>query len=216
MGCTQVFSEDGLVERVTVISLGPCTVVRKRTMNKDGYWALVLGFEDKPEKHVTKPDLGPYVKDGGKLKAAGVKPKRTLREFRLPQDVVESFETGQVISVKDVFETGQHVDVTGTSKGKGFAGVMKRYGFKGATRTHGVHEFFRHGGSIGQCMTPGRTFKGIKMPGHHGSDRKTVQNLRIVDVQQDTNLLLVRGAVPGATRGLVTVRRAVKKPPTAV
>jgi large subunit ribosomal protein L3 len=211
MGCTQVFNDEGLIERVTVLSVGPCTIVRKRTVDRDGYSALVLGFEDKPEKLVTRPELGPYVKDDGELKQASVRPKRILREFRVPVEVADSYEVGQTVNVQDVFESGQKVDVTGTTKGRGFTGVVKRHGFKGARATHGTHEFFRHGGAIGQCMTPGRTFKGVKMPGHHGSSRKTVQNLRVVGVQEDRNLLLVRGAVPGHTRAMVMVRLAVKK-----
>jgi large subunit ribosomal protein L3 len=208
-----VFSEDGLVERVTVLEVGPCTVLQRRTAERDGYWGLVLGFEDKPDKLVTKPELGIYVKEGGPLKEAGVTPKRTLREIRLPAEVVERYEVGQVISAADVFAAGQFVDVTGTTKGKGFAGVFKRYNFRGASRTHGTHEYFRHGGSIGQCMTPGRVFKGVKMPGHQGSKRKTVQNLKVVDVIGEKNVVLVRGAVPGHTRSVITIRLAVKKPP---
>ena len=206
-----MFTEDGSVERVTVLAVGPCTVVRKRTKDRDGYWALVLGFEERSEKHVRKPDLGPYVKDDSPLKDAGITPRAMLREFRLDRETVESYEVGQVIAAKDLFEAGGYVDVTGTTKGRGFAGVMKRFGFKGARATHGTHENFRHGGSIGQCMTPGRTFKGLKMPGHHGNSRKTVQNLRVVEVRGERDLVLVRGAVPGHTRALVTVRTAVKK-----
>jgi large subunit ribosomal protein L3 len=213
LGGTQVFQQDGLVERVTVIEVGPCTVIQRRTAERDGYWALVLGFGDKPDKHVTKPELGPYVRDGSPLKEAGITPRRTLKEIRLPQEEVEKYDVGQTISAADVFEPGQFVDVTGTTKGKGFAGVFKRWGFRGASRTHGTHENFRHGGSIGQCMTPGRVFKGLKMPGHQGNRRKTVQNLKIVDVIGEKNVILVRGAVPGHTRALVTVRRAVKKSP---
>ncbi len=215
MGCTQIFTEDGLVERVTVIALGPCTVIRKRTEDRDGYWALVLGFEDRPAKSTTKPEAGPYLKDDSELKKAKVSVKRTLKEFRLPREVVESYEVGQVIGAPDVFATGQHVDVTGTIKGRGFAGVIKKFGFKGSRATHGSHEYFRHGGSVGQNMTPGRTFKGLKMPGHYGNSRTTVQNLRVVDILTDRHLMLVRGAVPGRTRGLVMVRHAAKKPTTS-
>ncbi|MBW2264276.1 MAG: 50S ribosomal protein L3 [Deltaproteobacteria bacterium] len=211
LGATQVFADDGLVERVTVIEVGPCVVFQRRTAEKDGYWALVLGFEDKPDKLVKKPDLGPYVKDGSPLKKAGVNPKRMLREIRLPQEIVEKYEVGQTISAADVFESGQFVDVTGITKGRGFAGVFKRYRMRGGSRTHGTHEAFRHGGSIGQCMTPGHVYKGKKMPGHHGSKRRTVQNLRIVDVLDEKNVILVKGPVPGHARGIVTVRKAVKK-----
>jgi large subunit ribosomal protein L3 len=211
LGGTQVFTGDGLVERVTVIEVGPCVVFQRRTADKDGYWALVLGFGDKPDKLVRKPDLGPYVKEGSALKEAGVNPRRTLREIRLPQEIVEKYEVGQTISASDVFEAGQFVDVTGITKGRGFAGVFKRYNMRGGSRTHGTHEAFRHGGSIGQCMTPGRVFKGLKMPGHHGSKRKTVQNLKIVDVLGEKNVILVRGPVPGHAQAIVTVRKAVKK-----
>ena len=138
LGATQVFAADGLVERVTVIQVGPCVVFQRRTTEQDGYWALVLGFEDKPDKLVKKPDLGPYVKDGSPLKEAGVNPKRMLREIRLPQEIVEKYEVGQTISAADVFESGQFVDVTGITKGRGFAGVFKRYRMRGGSRTHGT------------------------------------------------------------------------------
>jgi large subunit ribosomal protein L3 len=213
LGGTQVFTGDGLLERVTALEVGPCWVIQRRTEERDGYWALVLGFGDRKQKGISKPELGPYVKDGSPLKDKGVTPKRELREIRLPRDVVESYDVGQSILVSDVFQAGQFVDVTGTTKGKGFAGVFKRWGFRGASRTHGSHEYFRHGGSVGQNMTPGRTFKGLKMPGHHGNRRKTVQSLKVVDVIADRNVLLVRGAVPGARSGIVMVRHAAKKPP---
>jgi len=213
LGCTQIFDDEGFVHRVTVLEVGPCTVVDKRTEERDGYWALVLGFEARSSKNMKKPEIGLYTKKDSPLEKAGVTPKRNLREVRVTREIADRWEVGQTISASDVFESGQFVDVTGTTKGRGFTGVFKRWGFRGASRTHGSHEYFRHGGSIGQCMTPGRTFKGLKMPGQHGNRRKTVQNLRVVDVQGEKNLLLVRGAVPGRTRGLVMIRHAAKKAP---
>lgn len=133
-----------------------------------------------------------------------------LREFRVTAEDIEGNEVGSEITV-EIFEPGDFVDVTGTSKGKGFAGVVKRYGFKGQPASRGTHEYFRHGGSIGQNMTPGRTYKGTKMPGHMGNKRVTVQSLKIVDVRGDTNILLVEGAIPGPTNGYVIVKKAVKK-----
>ncbi len=215
MGCTQVFLEDGRVERVTVIEVGPCTVIRLRTPEKDGYSALVLGFGDRSEKNLRKPDLGPYEIEDGELKKAGIRPRKLLREVRLPKQAVEAFSVGQTISAGDVFAAGQFVDVIGTTKGRGFAGVFKRHGFKGASNTYGTHEYFRHGGSIGQNMTPGHTFKGLRMPGHYGHARMTSQSLRVIDVKADTGLILVRGAVPGPTNGVVMVRHASKKPAPA-
>jgi len=154
-------------------------------------------------QRVNKPDAGHF-------KKADVTPTQVLREFKVTPEDLEANEVGAVYSV-DIFEPGDFIDVTGTSKGKGFAGVVKRHGFKGAPASHGSHEFFRHGGSIGQNMTPGRTMKGKKMAGHMGSKRITVQNLKIIDVRGDTNLLLVEGAVPGPAKGYVFIRRAVKK-----
>jgi large subunit ribosomal protein L3 len=205
LGNTQVFQDDGNVVRVTVVRVGPCTVVGKRTMEKDGYSALVLGFEDAREKHVNKPQATAFQK-------AGVTPKKVVREFRLPAEDVAKYEVGQVLKPSEVFSVGQHVDVSGRTKGRGFTGVMKRWNFKGArSDTHGTHEYRRHGGSIGTNMTPGRTLANLKMPGQYGSERVTVLNLKVARIVDDEQLLLIEGSVPGSRNGYVTVRGAIKK-----
>merc|ERR1711916_118659 len=188
LGNTQIFEEDGTVTRVTAIEVGPCTVIGKRTEAKDGYSALILGYGEKRQK-----------------------PAKTLKEFRLPADVVEKYEVGQLIKPSDRFEVGSKVDVTGNSKGRGFAGVIKRWNFAGAgTDGHGTHEYKRHGGSIGANMTPGRVLPNLKMPGQYGNKRTTTLNLKVARVLDDKNLVLLRGSVPGSRNSTVTVRGAVK------
>jgi large subunit ribosomal protein L3 len=204
LGMTQIFGEDGSAIPVTVIKAGPCAVVQKKTVSSDGYDGIQVGFEEiEKVKRVNKPASGHF-------KKANVTPRSLLREFRVDAAELESHEVGAEISV-DIFEPGEFVDVTGTSKGKGFAGVIKRYHFKGQSASRGTHENFRHGGSIGQNMTPGRTIKGRKMPGHMGAKRVTVQNLKVVDVRGDTNILMVEGAIPGPSNGFVIIKKAVKK-----
>ena len=205
LGHTQTFLEDGEVRRVTAVSAGPCVVLGIRTKEKHGYSAVQMGFGTKKLKQVNKPLAGQYAK-------INQAPAATVKEFRLPEDVVSTFEIGQTVKVSDVFKPGQFVDVTGTSKGKGFAGVMKRHNFSGAgTVGHGTHEYKRHGGSIGMNMTPGRVFKGKKMPGQHGSRRTTVMNLKIVKVLDEEGILLLDGGVPGHAGSTLTVRIATKK-----
>ena len=211
LGCSQVFDDEGNVQRVTVIEVGPCVITTKRTADRDGYCSLQLGFGEKAARHVKKPQLAAYVKEGSLLKEKGITPRKYLRELRVGTSDIDKYEIGQTITVADMFSKGEFVDVTGTTKGRGFSGVMKRHGFRGSTQTHGSHECFRHGGSIGQNMTPARTFKGMKMPGHMGTMRQTTLNLKVVDVISEDNILLVRGAVPGSKKGLVIVRKAVKK-----
>jgi large subunit ribosomal protein L3 len=208
LGNTQIFVEDGEVRRVTAIKAGPCVVVGKRTPERDGYAALRLGFGARREKLLTKPELGA-------LKKVGIdEAPRIVREFRVDAELLERFEVGQTVGVSDIFQDGQLVDVSGTSKGRGFTGVMKRHNFAGAgTVGHGTHEYKRHGGSIGQNMTPGRTLRGQKMAGQHGNKKSTVLNLRIVKVLGDENIVLVDGGVPGPRNGFVTVKGAVKKAP---
>jgi large subunit ribosomal protein L3 len=203
IGMSQVFDESGRVVPVTVLQIGPCYVVNKKTEENDGYTALVLGYQDVDEKRVRKSELGLYNK-------AKVSPKKVLVESRLSKDELDKFEIGQEIGV-DIFEKNGFVDVAGTSKGRGFTGVMKRHGMAGAKRSHGTHEYFRHGGSIGASAYPGKVFKGKKMPGRYGGTRVKVQNLTIADVKPEKNVLLVEGAVPGPNRGYVTVSHAVKK-----
>lgn len=205
LGNTQIFNDDGTVIPVTVIEAGPCVVLGKRTPDRDGYAALQLGFGEKRDKLVSKPVAG-YLKKQGVETAP-----RVVREFRVPAEVLESYEIGQQIGPGDVFEAGQLVDVSGTSKGRGFTGVIRRHNFHGAgTVGHGTHEYKRHGGSIGMNMTPGRVFKGKGMPGRHGGRKATILNLEVARVMADDNLVLVAGGVPGPRNGLVTLRVAVK------
>jgi large subunit ribosomal protein L3 len=204
LGNTQIFDAEGMVHRVTAIECGPCSVVGKRTEQRDGYSALVLGFGEKREKSVNKPE-------GGFFKKIDQKPALIVREFRLPADVVAKYEVGQKIKPSELFTVGQLVDVAGDSKGRGFTGVMKRHNFKGSrTQTHGTHEYQRHGGAIGTNMTPGRVFPGIKMPGQYGNSRVTVMNLRVAQVLDEQNIVLVEGGVPGSRNTFVTVRGANK------
>ena len=205
LGMTQFFQDDGEVVPCTLIEVGPCTVLREKTEDdKDGYNALQLGFGEQKASRVNKPDAG-------QLKAAGVEQApRVVREIRVTKETAAEYEVGKIIGAADVFEEGQTVDVTGISKGRGFAGVMKRHNFAGFERTHGVHEFFRHGGSIGTRLTPGHVLKGKKMPGQMGNKQVTVQNLRVAKVDAERNLVYVRGGVPGAKGSFITVRHAVK------
>jgi large subunit ribosomal protein L3 len=203
LGNMQVFNDDGTVARVTAIQVGPCTVLAKRTKDQDGYSALLLGFGDKREKLVNKAEAGFF-------KKLGRPAVRKMQEFRLPADVVAKYEVGQVIKPSEAFAVGQKVDVCGTTRGRGFQGVMYRWGFKGSRATHGSHEYKRHGGAIGTNMTPGRTFPNLKMPGQYGNERITIQNLVIARVHDDEQIVLIEGAVPGPKGGVVTVRGAAK------
>ena len=201
IGMTQVFSADGSVVPVTVIRTGPCIVVQKKETGRDGYSAVPLGFGNKKNQRVNKPEQGHMVK-------AGKGAFQVLREFRL-QDVGQ-YEVGQEIKATDIFKAGDRIDVSGTSKGRGFAGVIKRWSFSGFPASHGTHEYFRHGGAIGNRSYPGRVFKGKKMAGHWGNEKVSVQNLEVVGIRPEENLILVKGAIPGAKRGILIIRRAVK------
>ncbi|NLC07779.1 MAG: 50S ribosomal protein L3 [Syntrophomonadaceae bacterium] len=198
LGMTQVFSETGQAIPVTVIEAGPCVVLQKKTPNQDGYSAIQVGFGDIRESLVNKPMKGHFQK-------AHVKPLRHIRELRT--DEVEGFQVGQEIRA-DIFAPGELVDVTGTSKGKGFAGGIKRHGFHRGPMKHGS-KYHRRPGSLA-AKGPGRVFKGRKLPGHLGAVRVTVQNLEVVRVDAERNLLLLKGAVPGPRRGLLVVKSAVK------
>lgn len=200
IGMTQVF-EEGKVLPVTVIEVGPNFVLQKKTVEKDGYTALQLGFDEKKEKNTTGPMLGIFRK-------AGVKPLRFVRETEV--ESVDGYELGQVIKV-DILGDASYVDVTGVSKGKGFQGVMKRHGFNGGPATHGVSLFHRAPGSIGQSTTPREVMKGKRMAGRMGGDQKTVQGLKVVKIDAENNLLIVKGAVPGAKNGYLMIQPAVKK-----
>ena len=209
LGNTQIFTEDGMVRRVTVVQVGPCTVLGKRTPEKDGYSAFILGFGERAEKHVRKPQAGFF-------KKLGQKPSQTIRELRLPAEQLAQFEPGQVIKPSDHFKPGQKVDVSGITRGRGFTGVMRRWNFSGSSSdTHGTHEYRRHGGAVGTNMTPGRTLPNLKMPGQYGNERITVLNLPIAKVLDDEQILLIEGAVPGGRNGMLTVRGAVKARPSA-
>ena len=196
LGMAQVFEEGGVVRAVTAIEAGPCTVTQIKTPEKDGYSAIQIGFGD--AKKLNKPEKG-HLRELPQL--------RHLREVRL--DSVANYEAGQKIDAS-LFEVGELVDVIGTSKGKGYAGGVKRHHFRGGPKTHGQSDRHRAPGSVGATTTPGRVYKGTRMAGHLGDVRVTVQNLKVVEVDPERNLLLVEGAVPGAEEGLVFVRKAVK------
>lgn len=203
IGMTQIYDDTGAVVPVTLIEAGPCTVLQVKTAEgPDGYNAVKLGFGQ--GKRANKADQGQLAKAGLET------PPAIIREVRLSADGVGQHNVGDTITTADVFEVGTRVDVTGTSKGRGFAGVMKRHHFRGFVRSHGTHEYFRHGGAIGTRLTPGHVLKGKKMSGQMGNERVTVQNLEIARVDAERNLLFVRGGVPGPKGGYVLVRQAVK------
>lgn len=202
LGMSQIFTPAGSLIPVTIIQTGPCTVVQKKTLQRDGYTAIQLGFGEKKPQRATKPLLG-------HCKAAGKGPFVVLREFRV--DEVENYEVGKEILASQVFQAGEQVDVIGKTKGRGYSGVMKRHGMSGFPGSHGTHEYFRHGGSIGNRSYPGRIFKGKRMAGHYGDERMTALNLRVVEVKPENNLLLVHGAVPGANGGIVLIRKSAGK-----
>lgn len=201
VGMTQIFQK-GEVVPVTVIQAGPCFVAQVKTLDRDGYAAVQLGFEETRPKRLNRPERQ-------HLQKSDLPPLRYLREFPLGEDEVSAFSEGQSITV-DIFQAGEFVDVTGTSKGKGFAGVVKRHGFAGGPKTHGQSDRTRTPGAIGACKTPGRVFKGMRMAGRMGDERVTVQNLKVVMVDPERNLLAVSGAVPGADNGLLLIQQARK------
>lgn len=199
LGMTQVFSEEGAIT-VTVIEAGPCVVIQKKSAGKDGYEAIQVGFGRKRPKNVTKPLQGHYKKaDKGLF--------RFLKEFRVESS--DEYELGAELTA-DIFEVGDYVDITGTSKGRGFAGVVKRHGFGGGRATHGSM-FHRAPGSIGASADPSRVLKGRKLPGHMGDQRVTVQNLTVLSIRPEMNIILVKGAVPGTNNGIVLIRESIKK-----
>ncbi len=200
VGMTQLFLSDGTMIPVTVVEAGPCPVVQKKTVEHDGYSAIQVGFAELRERLANKPWKGHFDK-------AGVKVTRYLKELKL--DDAASYEVGAVITA-DMFEVGDHVDVIGKSKGKGFAGVIKRHNQSRGRKTHGSHSY-RTPGSMSACSDPSRVFKTKNLPGHMGTETVTVQNLEVVRVDRDRNLLLVKGAIPGAKGGMVVVKSTVKK-----
>lgn len=201
IGMTQIFDEVGNVIPVTVIEAGPCVVVQKKTIEIDGYNSLQIGFGDLKPHKVNKPKKGHFAK-------GDVAAKRFLREFRF--DDIDILNVGDIIKA-DTFENGDIVDITGISKGKGFAGTVKRYNNATLKQTHGTGPVHRHAGSMGACSSPSRIFKGKKLPGHMGAQTVTVQNLEVVKVDAENNLIALRGAVPGPKGGTVTIINSVKK-----
>lgn len=200
LGMTQIFDENGNIIPVTVIESSPCTVVQLKTEENDGYFAVKLGYENVLERKLNKPEVGLFKK----IKTAT---KKFLREFRV--DTVDGFEVGQNIKISDMFQNGDKIDITGISKGKGFQGVIKRYGHARGKETHGSM-YHRRVGSMGACATPGRVFKGKKLPGHMGAERVTVQNLLLVKIDDEKNVILVKGAVPGPKGAYLMIKGAVK------
>lgn len=203
LGMTQLFDENGKVVPVTVIEAGPCTVVQKKTVESDGYQAVQLGFGEVSAKRVNKPAKGHFAK-------ADVAPKKTLREFRLAD--ISAMNVGDILKA-DVFAAGDHIDVVGVSKGKGYAGTIKRWNGHRLRESHGTGPVARHAGSmgsIGACSTPSRVFKGKKLPGHLGAERVTIQNLTVVKVDAENNLIAIKGAVPGPKGAVVCISDSVK------
>ncbi|MBI3090106.1 MAG: 50S ribosomal protein L3 [Candidatus Tectomicrobia bacterium] len=204
LGMTHIFDSEGNPIPITLIAAGPCKVAQVKSVKRDGYRAVQLAFEVMREKRLSKPE-------GGHLRKAGIEPMRVLREFRLDASQQPEVAPGDTLDAS-LFKVGDLVDIIGTSKGRGFTGVIKRHGFSGtASNTHGSHEYFRHGGSIGGRF-PQHVIKGVGMPGRYGGSRVTMQNLQVVDVRPAQNLLAVRGAVPGSRNGYVFIRPAKKGP----
>jgi large subunit ribosomal protein L3 len=201
LGMTQVFDENNRIVPVTVVAAGPCVVTQVRSADVDGYSAVQIGYGAVDPRKVNKPESGHFAK-------AGVTPRRVTAELRT--DDASEYTLGQEITA-GLFEAGQRVDVSATSKGKGFSGVMKRHGFHGVGASHGAHRNHRKPGSIGGCATPGRVFKGLRMAGRMGVERVTVQNLTVHAVDAERGLILIKGAIPGAKGGLVVLRSAAKK-----
>ena len=200
IGMTQIFDETGKVIPVTVLEVGPCVVSQKKTVENDGYAAIQVGFGDLKAHRVNKPMKGHFAK-------GNVAPKRTLREFRLEN--TDAYNVGDLIKA-DIFAVGDKVDVTGTSKGKGYAGAIKRWGLHRLKETHGTGPVARHAGSNGPISDPSRVFKGKRLPGHMGAEQVTVQNLMVAKIDAENNLIAVKGAVPGPNGGIVVIRDSVK------
>ena len=200
LGMTQLFDENGKVVPVTIIAAGPCVVVQKKTVESDGYTAVQLGYGDLSAKRVTKPAKGHFEK-------AGVAPKKTLREFRLED--ISGLAVGDILKA-DTFAAGDKIDVVGISKGKGYAGTIKRYNGHRLRESHGTGPVARHAGSNGSTSSPSRVFKGKKLPGHLGAERVTIQNLTVVKIDAENNLIAIKGAVPGAKGSVVTIHDSVK------
>ena len=197
IGMTQVYNEEGTMIPVTIVEAGPCTVIQVKSINNDGYEAVQVGFGERKEKHVNKPL-------NGQFKKSGVQPKKILMEFNIVPGF--NYKQGQEFNVS-LFKEGDRVHVSGISKGAGFAGVIKRHNFHRQPETHGQTEYLRHPGSIGQASSPSRVFKGMRMAGHKGNKRVTVKNLEIVKVDIENNVLVIKGAVPGANNNIVAITK---------
>ena len=197
LGMTSIFSEDGICIPVTLVEAGPCYVTQVKSVEKDGYSAVQIGFLVMKEKHAVKPKLGTF-------KKLSISPLRCLREFPLEEGL--EYKPGQELKV-DVFNIGEKVHVTGVSKGKGFAGVVRKYNFRGGPKTHGQSDRLRAPGSIGASASPSRVFKGVKMPGRMGGEKITVKNLEIINIDKENNLLYLKGSIPGAKNTLLEIRK---------
>lgn len=215
VGMTQVYTESGRRIPVTVLDTSSNVVIQKKSAHgRDGYSAIKIGF-GKAHKHekpgteprwrMTRPMVGVFQKAGIEV------PRTTITEVRVAETDLDRYEVGQELSATE-FSAGQYVDITGTSKGRGYTGVMKRHNFKGMKASHGTHEYFRHGGSIGASADPARVFKGTKMAGQHGNAKSTIQNLHVIEVIEEDNIILIKGGIPGPNGGTVLIRTAVKKP----
>lgn len=200
VGMTQVFDDSGAAIPATVVEAGPCPIVQVKTEDTDGYHAVQLGFGDRRENQINQPEMGHF-------KKANINPHRFLRELRV--DGTEELSVGSALDT-GVFSAGDFVDVTGTSKGRGFAGVVKRWGFAGGKKSHGGEKDHRRPGSIGHSAAPSRVFKGKKMPGRQGGRQVTIQNLQVVQADSERNLLVIKGAIPGPPNGLLIIKKAVK------
>ena len=205
IGMTQMFTPQGDRVGVTVVHVGNCVVLGKRTIENDGYSAVQIGYGEKPLRLCNKAELGLFSK-------LNVKPVRFIQEFRMDPKQADTFEVGKTLAPSQVFKALTFVDVVGQSKGKGFQGVIKRHHMAASVDSHGSHEFFRHGGSIGCRLTPGRVHKGKRMTGHMGDDRVTVESIALMDVRDAEGLLVLRGSVPGGNNGYVTIRNSTKRP----
>ena len=197
IGMSQIFDANGKVIPVTLVQAGPCVVVQRKVVDTDGYTSIQLGFEEIPERKTAKPQRGHFQKHN-------VKNFRHLKEFKISES--DEINTGDIFDV-NIFQLNEIIKVSGVSKGKGFQGVMKRHNFAGFITSHGTHESFRGPGSVGQCSQPSRIFKGMKMAGHMGSDNVTVKNLKIVKIDADRNILLIKGAIPGARNSIVYLNK---------
>ena len=203
LGMTQLYKEDGTVQRVTVLDMSSVLVVGKRTKEKDGYTALVFGLREAKEKHLAKAQSAAF-------KKTNVAARRELTELRCSEEYANKFEVGAKPNLGEIFTVGQSVDTRGTTRGRGFSGVIRRWSMAGFVQTHGTHEYRRHGGSIGTNMTPGRTLPNVKMPGQYGNETVSVLNLVVARIDADKDLLMIEGGIPGSKNQTVLVRAAVK------